>query len=189
MLVPETGKLSRGLGHDGALWHSPHGERPPATALICSPCRCPVAGSPAVPSRRCCCWLAAARSQRFSLGLLELRCTDRRSLGATSDNLSWTAARPCRPGILGPQIGAPDSGNPCGGIASCRGCPAPRGGGRLAPDPQTRYARTADGVHIAYQVLMGPDRSLMVLGWTTNIEALWEEPSMACPRPRRHAGS
>ena len=56
--------------------------------------------------------------------------------------------------------------------------------------PQTRYARTADGVHIAYQVHgEGPIDLLMVLGWTTNIEALWEEPSMACPRPRRHAGS
>ena len=46
--------------------------------------------------------------------------------------------------------------------------------------PQTRYARTVDGVHIAYQVLgHGPIDLLMVLGWTTNIEALWEEPSMA----------
>ena len=46
--------------------------------------------------------------------------------------------------------------------------------------PQTRYARTADGVHIAYQVHGdGPIDLLMALGWTTNIEALWEEPSMA----------
>ncbi len=46
--------------------------------------------------------------------------------------------------------------------------------------PKTRYARTADGVHIAYQVHgEGPIDLLMALGWTTNIEALWEEPSMA----------
>jgi pimeloyl-ACP methyl ester carboxylesterase len=46
--------------------------------------------------------------------------------------------------------------------------------------PQTRYARTADAVHIAYQVHGdGPIDLLMALGWTTNIEALWEEPSMA----------
>jgi pimeloyl-ACP methyl ester carboxylesterase len=46
--------------------------------------------------------------------------------------------------------------------------------------PQTRYARTADGVHIAYQVHGdGPIDLLMALGWTTNIEALWEEPSQA----------
>jgi class 3 adenylate cyclase len=46
--------------------------------------------------------------------------------------------------------------------------------------PQTRYARTADGVHIAYQVHGdGPIDLLMALGWTTNLEALWEEPSMA----------
>jgi pimeloyl-ACP methyl ester carboxylesterase len=46
--------------------------------------------------------------------------------------------------------------------------------------PQSRYARTADGVHIAYQVHGdGPVDLLVVLGWTTNIEALWDEPSMA----------
>jgi pimeloyl-ACP methyl ester carboxylesterase len=46
--------------------------------------------------------------------------------------------------------------------------------------PQTRYARTADGVHIAYQVHgEGQIDLLMVLPWTTNIEALWEEPSIA----------
>jgi pimeloyl-ACP methyl ester carboxylesterase len=46
--------------------------------------------------------------------------------------------------------------------------------------PQSRYARTADGVHIAYQVHGdGPVDLLLVIGWTTNIEALWEEPSMA----------
>ena len=46
--------------------------------------------------------------------------------------------------------------------------------------PKTRYARTADGVHIAYQVHGdGPIDLLIALGWTTNIEALWEEPSMA----------
>jgi pimeloyl-ACP methyl ester carboxylesterase len=46
--------------------------------------------------------------------------------------------------------------------------------------PQTRYARTADGVHIAYQVHGdGPIDLLMALGWTANLEALWEEPSMA----------
>jgi pimeloyl-ACP methyl ester carboxylesterase len=46
--------------------------------------------------------------------------------------------------------------------------------------PRTRYARTADGVHIAYQVHGdGPIDLLMVLGWITNIEALWEEPSIA----------
>jgi pimeloyl-ACP methyl ester carboxylesterase len=46
--------------------------------------------------------------------------------------------------------------------------------------PQTRYARTADAVHIAYQVHGdGPIDLLMALGWTTNIEALWDEPSQA----------
>ena len=60
-----------------------------------------------------------------------------------------------------------------------------------AVTPKTRYARTADGVHIAYQVHGdGPIDLLMALGWTTNIEALWEGPSMArfpTDWPRRRA--
>ena len=46
--------------------------------------------------------------------------------------------------------------------------------------PQTRYARTADGVHIAYQVHGdGPIDLVIALGWMTNVEALWEVPSQA----------
>ena len=46
--------------------------------------------------------------------------------------------------------------------------------------PQTRYARTADGVHIAYQVHGGGSIDLVIaLGWMTNVEALWEVPSQA----------
>ncbi|HEY7477684.1 MAG TPA: adenylate/guanylate cyclase domain-containing protein [Actinomycetota bacterium] len=46
--------------------------------------------------------------------------------------------------------------------------------------PETRYAKTADGVHIAYQVLGdGPIDVLFVLGWLTHIERLWEEPRIA----------
>ena len=46
--------------------------------------------------------------------------------------------------------------------------------------PETRYARTADGVHIAYEVLGdGPVDLVFVMGWTSNVEAMWEEPSFA----------
>lgn len=46
--------------------------------------------------------------------------------------------------------------------------------------PETRYAKTTDGVHIAYQVVgKGSLDVVFVIGWTTNIEALWEEPSLA----------
>jgi class 3 adenylate cyclase len=46
--------------------------------------------------------------------------------------------------------------------------------------PETRYAKTADGVHIAYQVIGdGPLDLVWVMGWTTNVEALWEEPRLA----------
>jgi pimeloyl-ACP methyl ester carboxylesterase len=46
--------------------------------------------------------------------------------------------------------------------------------------PETRYARAADGVHIAYQVFGdGPVDLVVVMGWMTNIEAMWEEPALA----------
>ena len=47
-------------------------------------------------------------------------------------------------------------------------------------DRQTRYAKTADGVHIAYQVVGdGPVDVVFVMGWVTNIEAMWDEPDFA----------
>lgn len=46
--------------------------------------------------------------------------------------------------------------------------------------PETRYGKTADGVHIAYQVVgTGSIDIVFVIGWTTNVDALWEEPSLA----------
>jgi len=43
--------------------------------------------------------------------------------------------------------------------------------------PETRYAKTADGVHIAYQAFGdGPVDILFVLGWVTHIERMWSEP-------------
>lgn len=46
--------------------------------------------------------------------------------------------------------------------------------------PETRYAKTSDGVHIAYQVVGGgPVDMVFVMGWASNIEALWEEPAVA----------
>ena len=45
---------------------------------------------------------------------------------------------------------------------------------------QTRYAKTVDGVHIAYQMVgEGPVDLVFVMGWTSNVEAMWEEPSLA----------
>jgi pimeloyl-ACP methyl ester carboxylesterase/class 3 adenylate cyclase len=47
-------------------------------------------------------------------------------------------------------------------------------------DRQTRYAKTADGVHIAYQVVGdGPVDMVFVMGWVTNVEAMWDEPDFA----------
>ena len=46
--------------------------------------------------------------------------------------------------------------------------------------PQTRYAKTADGIHVAYQVVgEGSVDLVFVIGWTSNVEAMWEEPGLA----------
>jgi pimeloyl-ACP methyl ester carboxylesterase len=46
--------------------------------------------------------------------------------------------------------------------------------------PETRYAKTADGVHVAYQVVGdGPVDMVFVMGWVTNVEAMWDEPGFA----------
>jgi class 3 adenylate cyclase/pimeloyl-ACP methyl ester carboxylesterase len=45
--------------------------------------------------------------------------------------------------------------------------------------PETRYARSGD-VNIAYQVIgEGPLDLVYVMGWVTNLEAFWQEPSVA----------
>ena len=44
--------------------------------------------------------------------------------------------------------------------------------------PETRYAKS-DGVHIAYQVVgAGPDL-ILVPGWISHLEMMWEEPALA----------
>lgn len=46
--------------------------------------------------------------------------------------------------------------------------------------PETRYAKTADGVHIAYQTVgAGPVDIAFVMAWTTHIELIWKEPTLA----------
>ncbi|MGZ8614970.1 MAG: hypothetical protein ACXWX4_09875 [Actinomycetota bacterium] len=43
--------------------------------------------------------------------------------------------------------------------------------------PETRYAHTADGVHIAYQVVgTGPVDLVFVWGWFSDLEYGWKEP-------------
>ena len=45
--------------------------------------------------------------------------------------------------------------------------------------PKTHYARSGD-VNIAYQVLgAGPRDLVMVFGYVSNIEVIWEEPMLA----------
>ena len=46
--------------------------------------------------------------------------------------------------------------------------------------PETRYAKTSDGVHIAYQVLgNGPIDFVYVGPWVTHLEYRWELPQYA----------
>jgi class 3 adenylate cyclase len=46
--------------------------------------------------------------------------------------------------------------------------------------PETRYAKTADGVHIAYQTVGGgPVNIVLVMGWATHVELMWLQPSLA----------
>jgi pimeloyl-ACP methyl ester carboxylesterase len=46
--------------------------------------------------------------------------------------------------------------------------------------PETRYAKTADGIHVAYQVVgAGPVDMVFVMGWASNIEAMWDDPDFA----------
>jgi pimeloyl-ACP methyl ester carboxylesterase len=53
-------------------------------------------------------------------------------------------------------------------------------GAELMVTPQTRFAKTSDGVHVAYQVVGdGPVDLVWVMGWTSNVEAIWEEPNLA----------
>jgi class 3 adenylate cyclase len=39
--------------------------------------------------------------------------------------------------------------------------------------PETRYAKTVDGVHIAYQVIGDGPVDLVLVGWLTNLEHIW----------------
>lgn len=50
----------------------------------------------------------------------------------------------------------------------------------MSAAPETRYAVTRDGVHVAYQVVgEGPVDLVWVMGWASNVEAMWEEPGLA----------
>ena len=49
----------------------------------------------------------------------------------------------------------------------------------MTTSPKTKYAKTADGVHIAYQVVGdGPVDLVWVMGWTSNVEAMWDDPHL-----------
>lgn len=48
---------------------------------------------------------------------------------------------------------------------------------RLMDRPETRYARTVDGVHIAYQVVgEGRFDLVHVPGWISNVDVCWDLP-------------
>jgi hypothetical protein len=46
--------------------------------------------------------------------------------------------------------------------------------------PETRYSRSADGIHIAYQVLGDAHLDLVVSpGYVSHLEHSWEDPQLA----------
>src|SRR5829696_10486809 len=46
--------------------------------------------------------------------------------------------------------------------------------------PETRYAAAADGSYVAYQVFgQGPRHLMFLTSWLTNLDVMWEEPSLA----------
>jgi class 3 adenylate cyclase len=46
--------------------------------------------------------------------------------------------------------------------------------------PETSYAAAADGSYVAYQVFgQGPRHLLFLTSWLTNLDVMWEEPSLA----------
>ena len=55
--------------------------------------------------------------------------------------------------------------------------------------PETRYAKGRGGC-VAYQVIGdGPLDLVLIPNWVTNLDVMWEEPSLAsfqCPRPFLH---
>src|SRR4051794_15707195 len=59
----------------------------------------------------------------------------------------------------------------------------PAGVGRLSPVPDipaTQYAKTPDGVHIAYQVFGQGDIDLVLVeGFVSHVEIIWEYPAAA----------
>ena len=51
---------------------------------------------------------------------------------------------------------------------------------RSVSHPAIRYARTIDGLHIAYQVVgEGPVDLVYAPGWFSNLEAVWDVPDLA----------
>jgi class 3 adenylate cyclase len=54
--------------------------------------------------------------------------------------------------------------------------------------PETRYARTTDGMHIAYQVVGEGADFVYVAGWFSNVDLIWEQQDIA-PFLRRLARS
>ena len=50
----------------------------------------------------------------------------------------------------------------------------------VVDSPETHYAKTADGVHIAYQVLGdGPFDLVLVTGYVSHVELAWDDPEIA----------
>jgi DNA-binding SARP family transcriptional activator/pimeloyl-ACP methyl ester carboxylesterase len=76
-----------------------------------------------------------------------------------------------------PALGGPTAGSPDTRLGGPTGPGAGRGSDAF---PKTRYAQTADGIHIAYQVTgEGEPDIVFVPGLMSHLELLWEDPQTA----------
>ena len=56
--------------------------------------------------------------------------------------------------------------------------------------PETRYAASQEGGYVAYQVFgSGPPDLVFITHWATNVDAMWEEPSLAAYMEYRKQGT
>jgi class 3 adenylate cyclase/alpha-beta hydrolase superfamily lysophospholipase len=51
--------------------------------------------------------------------------------------------------------------------------------GAVQDVPETRFARTHDGAHLAYQTVGEGENVVLIPGWATHIEGMWDEPRLA----------
>src|SRR6266436_4827728 len=101
-------------------------------------------------------------------------------LVASQGCLTFGPERPSSPPLSAPAPSYAKGGTAPGVRAACLSCATTRAEDMRVNVPDTRYAKTADGLHIAYQVLgEGPIDLLFIPGYQSNLELNWDLPAYA----------